>query len=138
MAVYTFTVPGKPFGKQRPRVTRTGHAFTPETTVSYENLVRMTFVKKNPEVIPADSPVRIEITAQFPVPASWSKKKRAAALAGKIFQGKPDWDNIGKIITDAMNNIAYKDDAQVHRAVVDKRYSEAVGVSVELIIEEMG
>ena len=66
MAVYTFTVPGRPFGKQRPRVTRTGHAFTPETTVSYENLVRMTFVEKYPEVIPADSPVRIEITAQFP------------------------------------------------------------------------
>ena len=38
-----FSIPGKPFGKQRPRVVHRGSyskAYTPEETVNYENLVK--------------------------------------------------------------------------------------------------
>lgn len=33
---------------------------------------------------------------------------------------KPDWDNIGKAVCDALNGIAYKDDSQVVSANVYK------------------
>lgn len=138
MAHYEFTVPGKPFGKQRPRVARTGHAYTPKETVSYENLVRMTFVEKYPEVIPTGSPVILQVVAAFPIPQSWPKKKVRAALAGDICPGKPDIDNVLKIIQDALNGIAYKDDALIWNATITKSYAERPGVTVLLEVMEEG
>lgn len=38
----SFSVPGEPVGKGRPRFTRTGHPYTPGKTGSYESLVRLT------------------------------------------------------------------------------------------------
>ena len=126
---YRFWVPGKPFGKQRPRVCN-GHAFTPQETVDYENLVRLCFRKKYPQHIPADGQYMVCIIAIFPIPKSWSKKKRELALKCEILPGKPDWDNIGKIICDALNGVLYEDDACVYGGCVFKRYGEREGVDV--------
>ena len=136
MAYYEFFVPGKPFGKQRPRVTRTGHAYTPDQTVMYENLVKTTFLQQYPDCVPEGGPVFIEIGAAFPVPQSWPKKKRAQALDRKIYPGKPDTDNIMKIIQDALNNVAYKDDAQIYSAYVLKFYAECPGVKIRMTVGE--
>lgn len=43
----------------------------------------------------------IEVTAYLPMPASWSSKKRAEML-GKMHRNRPDWDNIGKAVCDAL------------------------------------
>ena len=134
MAYYEFFVPGKPFGKQRPRVTRTGHAYTPDQTVMYENLVKTTFLQQYPECVPEGGPVFIEIGAAFPVPQSWPKKKQALALDRKIYPGKPDIDNIMKIIQDALNNVAYKDDSQIYSAYVLKFYAECPGVKIRMTV----
>ena len=37
---------------------------------------------------------------------------------------KPDADNIGKVVLDALNGIAYEDDKQVIELRVSKQYSE--------------
>jgi Holliday junction resolvase RusA-like endonuclease len=72
----------------------------------------------------------------FAVPGSWSKKKRAQALAGAIWPTvKPDADNSLKL-TDALNAIVFCDDKQVVIATVFKCYSERPGLSIE--IETMG
>ena len=70
------------------------------------------------------------IIAIFPIPKSWSKKKRELALKCEILPGKPDWDNIGKIICDALNGVLYEDDACVFGGVVVKRYGLSEGVEV--------
>ena len=44
----------------------------------------------------------------------------------------PDWDNIGKIVTDALNGLAYEDDKQIVDAHVIKLYSDQPRVEVEL------
>ena len=68
--------------------------------------------------------VRVSITAWFSPPASWSKKKRAAAMAGHIYPAvKPDADNLGKAFLDALNEIAYRDDKQVVECTIKKRYT---------------
>lgn len=134
MAFYEFFVPGKPFGKQRPRVTRSGHAYTPDQTVMYENLVKTAFLQQYPDCVPGGGPVFIEIGAAFPVPQSWPKKKQAQALDRKIYPGKPDIDNIMKIIQDALNNVAYKDDAQIYSAYVLKFYAECPGVKIRMTV----
>jgi len=36
-------IPGKPMGKQRPRVMRNGITYTPKETVNYETLIKQLF-----------------------------------------------------------------------------------------------
>lgn len=50
--------------------------------------------------IPPD-PLAVHIKAYLPMAASWSKKKKAQML-GQRQRLKPDWDNIGKAICDAL------------------------------------
>jgi Holliday junction resolvase RusA-like endonuclease len=65
------------------------------------------------------------------VPASWSAKKRQRALDGEIKPGKkPDLDNIVKAWTDALNGVAYRDDALICSMTLAKRYGDTARVSV--------
>ena len=132
-----FEVPGTPRGKQRPRVVRQNGrtiSFTPDQTVQYENLVRWCYkTAENSKRFPDDMPLKVIINAYYEIPKSASKKKRAQMLDGELRPTKkPDADNIAKIICDALNGIAYRDDAQVVTCIINKRYSEEPSVSVEI------
>lgn len=83
------------------------------------------------QVDPWDGPVYSYIYAEFPIPKSWSKKKRAAALAGEIRPKKPDADNIEKIVWDSCNGIIYLDDGQICEWAGNKVYGENPRVEVE-------
>lgn len=135
-----FTIPGTPFGKQRPRVVHNGNfskAYTPKETVSYENLVKTSYSDiARGRKFQDDAMLDVRIIAYYPVPKSVSKKKRKEMLEHKIRPTKkPDWDNIGKIICDSLNQIAYRDDAQIVDSQVRKFYSE--NPRVEVIIKEV-
>lgn len=132
-----FEVPGTPRGKQRPRVVRQNGrtiSFTPDQTVQYENLVRWCYkTAENSKRFPDDMPLKVIINAYYEIPKSASKKKRAQMIDGELRPTKkPDADNIAKIICDALNGIAYRDDAQVVTCIINKRYSEEPSVSVEI------
>lgn len=133
----SFTVIGEPFGKQRPRIVSRGNfsqAYTPKETVSYENMVK--FMYQNAThgfMFPDDAQLSVEITAYYSIPKSTSKKKAAEMLAGNIRPTKkPDFDNIGKIICDSLNKIAYHDDSAIVEAQVHKFYGENPRVEVIL------
>ena len=134
----TFTLPGGPQGKGRPRyVRRTGRAYTPDKTVAYEELVRQRFLEAANGQDFGEGPVFVLIRAIFPIPKSFSKKKTEQAMKGTLYPTKkPDWDNIGKIICDALNGIAYKDDSQVVIATVVKAYGATERVDVMFWSEE--
>lgn len=121
----TFTIPGEPTGKGRPRFVRaTGRAFTPPKTSSYENLVKLMYNNSVDEFY-EDEPLEISITAIFQMPKSASKKKMEDMISGKTRPTKrPDADNIMKAICDALNGIAYKDDAQIVSAAIRKYYGQ--------------
>lgn len=133
-----FTVPGKPVGKGRPRFVRsTGRTYTDKNTASYENLVRMAFTEAYPDWVPAAGAVELHIWITFAVPASWSKKKQAAALNGEIrMTSKPDIDNIEKSICDGLNTVAWKDDSQIDTKFSCKKYGNQSEVRVTMIIRE--
>lgn len=136
--MFKFTIPGAPTGKARPKFTRNGHTYTPDKTVNYENMVKLSFRQAYPGAEPyaCGVPLMVTITAYFKIPASASKKKKELMLEDKVKPSvKPDWDNIGKIVCDALNGIAYYDDSQIVTATVDKIYSNTP--SVEVLIEEM-
>ena len=134
MKAIMFTLPGGPQGKGRPRyVQRTGRAYTPDKTVAYEELVRQRYLEAAKGLDFGEGPVCVIITAIFPIPKSFSKKKTEQAMEGTLYPTKkPDWDNIGKIICDALNGIAYKDDSQVVNAMVVKVYGNCQKVTVQM------
>lgn len=115
---------GEPQGKGRPRFARaTGRAFTPAATRSYESALRLAAQDAMGEHPPLEGPLFVTLTASMPIPASWSKKKQAAALAGGIWpETKPDADNLLKTI-DALNEVVWRDDKQAVVATVVKIYS---------------
>lgn len=124
-------LPGKPFGKQRPRFSRaTGHAYTPEKTVSFERQVGM--IAAQHFNAPLEGPIRLTINASFKPPKSWSKRKVADHL-GRPHVSKPDGDNLAKAVSDSLNRIAYADDSAIFAQTITKFWKEEEGT--EIIIE---
>lgn len=123
--VITIELPGIPQGKGRPRFVRaTGHAFTPARTRSYESMLQGAAIEVMNGTAPIDGPVHVTVEAHFPVPASWSKSKRSAALLNITRPTKkPDADNLMKVL-DSLNEVVWKDDAQIVEGTVVKLYSE--------------
>lgn len=128
------TLPGLPRGKGRPRFSSRGgrvRTYTDEKTASFEGALRMAGAVAMGDREPLACALAADVTAVFPIPDSWSKTKRDAALAGAVRPtGKPDVDNIAKAALDGLNGIAYRDDAQIVRATVTKRY----GTNPETVI----
>jgi Holliday junction resolvase RusA-like endonuclease len=125
------TIPGEPCAKQRPRLGK-GYTYTPQKTVNYETLVRELYILQNFRQ-KLEGELVMTVRAYFTIPKSASKKKAADMVAGRIRPTKrPDWDNVGKIISDALNGLAYHDDSQIVSATVEKWYSTEPRVEVEL------
>lgn len=133
----SFKIIGKPIGKGRPKFSRRGNfirTYTPEQTVNYENLVKLSWMQKmaeSGEEGKLEGKIHAYIHAYFKIPASVSKKKRAQMLYSG-YDHKPDADNIAKSILDALNGIAYDDDAQVVSLTVEKTYGDEECVIVNL------
>ena len=137
-----FFVPGTPVGKGRPRAARRGTGvvmFTPEKTAGYEALVAAAASNAmRAEAGPLfTGPLEAVLEMRIPIPASWSKAHKAAALAGtELPTSKPDIDNVAKAILDACNGVVFRDDAQVVMLVATKAFSDEPGVRV--VIRECG
>lgn len=129
-----FTVLGEPRGKRRPRMTKTGHVYTPKETVQYENLVRVEYRRQCQDFkFEKDVPLDARITAYYGIPKSASKRKRQMMLEHQIRpMKKVDCDNLIKVVLDSLNEIAYHDDVQVVDCQVRKFYSENPRVVVTI------
>ena len=120
----TIVIGGEPVAKGRPRMTRKGFVYTPAATRKYESHARLAaqFVMNGRP--PISVPVRAEIVVDLPVPASWSGKRRDAALRGDIRPTtRPDADNYVKAALDAVNSIVIADDSLVVEIDAVKRYA---------------
>ena len=129
-----FSIPGKAVGKGRPRFAN-GHAYTPETTKEYEDLVRAVFLAEHGKKVEGEA-VFVEISVLTEPPKSISKKKREELLKGYPMK-KPDLDNVAKIILDALNGVAWKDDAQVVDLKVNRRWAKEISerVMIDILTE---
>ena len=136
MVCRSIIIPGKPLGKQRPRVLKTGIAYTPKETVNYETFVKMLYLEKYAGKKPFEGPVSMLISAFYQIPKSASKGRREAMARHHILPTtRPDIDNIAKIIMDALAGVAYQDDKQVTSCAVNKLYSHEPKVVVDVIGE---
>ncbi|WP_200524243.1 RusA family crossover junction endodeoxyribonuclease [Burkholderia pseudomallei] len=130
--IVSFVVPGIPVGKGRHR-SRIAHdklsreyvqTYTPRKTAKYEQNVAIEAKIAMRGQRPATGAVCLVVRAFYPIPSSWPQWRKHDARVGLLVpQVKPDWDNIGKACSDAMNNVVYVDDVAIVSATVHKRYS---------------
>lgn len=131
---YEFEVPGRITGKGRPRVnTTTAIAYTPARTKEYEELIKQYFIIKYRAIKPLEGRLSVTIKAHFSIPKNTSKLKTEEMLNNTISPvKKPDIDNIAKIVLDALNKLAFKDDNQITKLNVEKIYSEEEKISIKI------
>jgi Holliday junction resolvase RusA-like endonuclease len=128
-----FEVPGCPVPKGRPRVTRTGHAFTPKRTRDYESKVAMIAAQQMSEkgyTEPFNGELTVSVIAYLPKPKK-PKEKLNAPLIRSPSNG--DVDNYSKAALDAIEGIVFENDSQITALTVKKRYDKTprLLVSVE-------
>jgi Holliday junction resolvase RusA-like endonuclease len=102
-----FVVPGKPQPKQRARRGKGGRWYTPSATADYEALVREHASEAFgalAEPWPVDVRYRLEVWCYFP-----DARHR-------------DADNVLKAVADALNELAYRDDSQIHIVVAVREF----------------
>lgn len=126
----SFEVEGKVTGKGRPRVTMHG-TYTPANTRHYEELVKLRY-KQACKLPPAEGEILITIIAYMIPAKSLSKKKKAEIMMVHPMK-KPDIDNIAKIVLDALNGVAWKDDKQIATLHVFKQWGETEHLDIYIV-----
>lgn len=114
-------IPGQPVAKGRPRFTRTGHAYTPDKTVRWEQRAAV-ILQSAIGGRRYDQPLKIQITAYFERPKRLLTRK---ASPNRIHHtSKPDADNIAKIACDALTMAGVvRDDSVINQMLVTKYYA---------------
>lgn len=133
-----FVIPGEPTGKGRPRFVRSGVPYTPEKTAMYENLVSVEYQAQSGGFkFPDDAMLDMRVLAYFSIPKSKSRKQQNLMRQGVIRPTKkPDMDNVIKVLADALNHVAYRDDTQIVDCQVRKFYADEP--RVEVLIRQIG
>ena len=133
--IYEFEVPGKVIGKGRPRLNSyTGAVYTPTRTKDYESLVEQYFLLKYPRFKILEGRIKVNIIAYFSIPKTTKKSEINEMLDNNISPTKkPDIDNIVKVVLDRMNKFAFRDDNQITKLEVEKKYAleDKVYVKIE-------
>ena len=134
MISYEFEVLGDIIGKERPRVnTYTLRVYTPNKTKDYETLIQQYFKIKYPSSQVLEGRIEINITAYFKIPNNTSKKREEQMIENNLSPTKkPDVDNIAKVVLDALNKVVFKDDNQVSKIFVEKKYDTEERLHIEV------
>ncbi len=129
--VLTIHVPGDIRGKGRPKFGG-GRVYTDAKTLNAEAWVRHCAVQAVGQPC-LEGPLSLVVNIAVGVPASWSKRKQADALAGLLRPtGRPDLDNTCKLIADSFNRVVWVDDSQLVSISISKHYGKNPGAVIEV------
>jgi Holliday junction resolvase RusA-like endonuclease len=107
--VLTFTVPGEPVAKQRPRVTRRG-TFTPRKTLEAEARIGWSYR----EAARSSGQASARPSGPASVPADLDGQARySVSMVFRCAGPRKDIDNLVKTVLDGLNGVAWLDDGQV-------------------------
>lgn len=111
-----FTVYGEPVAQGRGRASNINgftRVYDPKKSKDFKQYVRLVAQNEVPGRLLA-GPLILEAKIFRPLPKSFSRKKREAALAGELRPTtKPDLKNYIAGIEDALNKVLYEDDSQI-------------------------
>ena len=137
MAKIEFTVEHEPVGQPRHRVgTIRGKSrlYLPSRhpVHAFKRAIRLACGKRKH----LQGPLRLVVNAWFQRPKSKTWKTRL--MPAYFHEAKPDFDNIMKAVADALNSVAWGDDAQISVGIVRKYVCSGVcSPRVEILIEEL-
>ena len=127
----------KPMAKQSFRTTRTGNKYLDASVIKYRKAIRNMAIAqmRNQKAERIEGAVNMNIIYAFRRPKSLSKKERNEIDGGKTVPKttKPDIDNLTKAILDALNGIAWNDDAQVSEIKAKKIWSKQDQIEVKIM-----
>jgi len=138
-----FAVPGEPRGKGSVRTSVIGkkkpqaRTFTDPATRKAMDRIQDAAVRamEAESLDPCQGPLTVGLYVYRAKGRPTSKIGKDRAEADQIRPvTKPDLDNYSKAALDAMNGVCYRDDAQVVRLVVEKRFSERP--RMEIVVQE--
>lgn len=113
----------EPYPQGRHRTTRKGRTYPHPRSEKEKKLVRSLATAElhrlglSKPVYP-EGPLQIEILCWFSLPKY--RHRVRAPLRAQWHTSKKDWDNLGKLYSDALNGILWTDDAQIAMASVVK------------------
>ena len=138
-----FWADGPPRGKERARVCKNGHSFTPTPTKNAQKGVRAYYFHEARDWLSLKGAVGLFVRS---IEAPRSKEAKKASFLSFWRLKTPDCDNIVKLVADALNPIkkkidrkmvekepgAYEDDKQVVISICCKEWGErdTTGISV--------
>ena len=118
-----------PWGQGRPYI----HWFVTADEAAYREAIAWAGKAAMRGRAPTERPVALLVHAFTPIPPSWSMRSQADARSGaRLPASTPDWDNVGKSVSDALKGVVWRDDDQVCDGRVIKRYSTTPAVRVEV------
>ncbi|MEE9302885.1 MAG: RusA family crossover junction endodeoxyribonuclease [Thiotrichaceae bacterium] len=128
MAKIEFEVPGDPKALKRHRTFRRGNFVGTYDPSKSEKADFLQMVRDKAPDVPFAGPIKITVAFEFGRPKSHYGTGRNAdklkPTAGFFHSSRPDLDNLIKFITDALDSVFYRDDAQIAQVVAEKRYGE--------------
>jgi Holliday junction resolvase RusA-like endonuclease len=141
-----FDVPGIPKATPRTKSSfnkHTGKSFvyTPKTADDWKACVKHAYLTSAKGHF-FEVPVQAVLVYRFQRPVSHFRTgKHAGELkpsAPMWCDRKPDWDNLGKAVCDALNGVAYKDDSMVVDARVIKLWSDDGTSGCLMVFQDAG
>ena len=129
----TFTVPGEPVPQPRPRVSTRGgfaRAYVPakHPVHAYRDAIATAARAAGAGV--HGEPVSVVIDFVWERPKSHMRKSGVKPDAPVL--PRPDLDNTTKAVLDSLNGVAWADDSQVQRLVVEKSYGPEARTTVRI------
>ena len=115
-----FTIKVEPVAKARAKTVMRGGrvwSYTPSKTKAAQDEIAMLIKSQIAESYPEHTPLILSVTFYRTRPAYVSKSDLVPVR-------KPDLDNLIKTVSDALNGIAFPDDAQITTLHASKRWAE--------------
>jgi Holliday junction resolvase RusA-like endonuclease len=126
---FELRVTGQPQGKGRPRFDPARkRTYTPKETKVAEREVRAAWEEVGEPRLPDDQAIAVVVRLVVVRPAGHFKKDGSLSAEGLRHplprNKKPDVDNALKLVMDALNSRAYRDDVQIASALVLRQWGE--------------
>lgn len=127
-----FTIPGQPVPLARARFGN-GRTYEAKGMASSKSDVANAYLQAYLEAFglqpePHEGPVSLQICSTFQQPKDFWE--------GRECTKKPDLDNLCKLVCDALNGVAYRDDSQITWATLMKRFGTRAETLVCLTLEQ--